>query len=265
MANYKRRAADEMGGWHTGRTDGWLSAIEPGRATRGVARTTQGGQNRPRNGAGRTVASVPSAATNGHSTNRGVRTAGLFARRLAASSDPAGRFFDVALVIDCSTAAGRGILAGIARFVRERGLWSIFHERRTAEDAAREFAEWSGDGIIAAIADREVAATLSAMRVPVVDVLGDLKDAGFPVVKSDDDAVAKMAADPRHDAVAVPSESSTVSTRRLRRSVRGLLYFVPTLGQHRGRENKANPPSGSWDCPSRWVFSQRTIRTGDAC
>ena len=36
----------------------------------------------------------------------------------------------IALVIETSLASGRDILRGIARYVREYGPWSIYHEPR---------------------------------------------------------------------------------------------------------------------------------------
>jgi LacI family transcriptional regulator len=101
---------------------------------------------------------------------------------------------EVALVIETPAATLREMPAGIARFVRERGAWSIFHESVSASEAAGRLAQWKGDGIIAAVASRDMAAALAAAGVPVVDVLGHVTNAGFPVVQCDHEAVATMAA-----------------------------------------------------------------------
>ena len=101
---------------------------------------------------------------------------------------------EVALVIETSAAAQRELPAGIARFTRERGPWSIYYGSMSANEAARQLADWNGDGIIAAVASREMATVLAAAGVPVVDVLGAVPEAGFPVVKCDHEAVATMAA-----------------------------------------------------------------------
>ncbi len=102
----------------------------------------------------------------------------------------------VALIVETSLASGRDILRGIARFVREYGPWSIYHEPRALEeDAPRWLDDWRGDGIIARIQNRSIANAVTRTGLPVVDVLGLVPEAGVPLVHVDDRAIAELAAE----------------------------------------------------------------------
>jgi LacI family transcriptional regulator len=102
----------------------------------------------------------------------------------------------VALLVETSLASGRDILRGIARYVRERGPWSLFHSPRSLEQSAPAWLRgWRGDGIIARITDPEVAQLIKETGRPAVDVLGMVPDTGFPLVHVDDAAIARLAFD----------------------------------------------------------------------
>lgn len=102
----------------------------------------------------------------------------------------------VALLVETSLGSGRDILRGIASHVRQHRNWSLYHEPRSLEDSAPDWlARWHGDGIIARIQTPELAAAVRRTGLPVVDVLGVLPDAGFPIVHVDDAAIATAAAD----------------------------------------------------------------------
>jgi LacI family transcriptional regulator len=100
----------------------------------------------------------------------------------------------VALAIETSRASGRGALRGIARYVRERHAWAIFHESGDTDELVRRLAKWSGDGIIACISNRQVVDVIAAAKVPVVGVLGTALRTGFALIDLDHTAVAKLAA-----------------------------------------------------------------------
>ena len=54
----------------------------------------------------------------------------------------------VALVIETSLASGRDILRGIARYAREHGPWSIYHEPRSLEESVPGWLrDWDGDAL----------------------------------------------------------------------------------------------------------------------
>lgn len=102
----------------------------------------------------------------------------------------------VALLIESSRSYGRELLMGIAKYVRIHGPWSIeFEEGDPAEHFPTWFSRWEWDGIIARVSTPEMAAMIGATGVPVVDLSGCLPDAGFPRIRSDEEAVGRMAAD----------------------------------------------------------------------
>ena len=102
----------------------------------------------------------------------------------------------VALLIESSRAYGRGLLQGIARYVRGHGTWSIFHQERRASDPPPAWLKgWCGDGIIARIEDRKLAAAIRRLGVPAVDVRGLLLDLGLPLIETDDVEVVRLAAE----------------------------------------------------------------------
>lgn len=102
----------------------------------------------------------------------------------------------VALVIESSGAAGREILRGIARYARQHGPWSLYHEPSHWPDVLPPWlARFNGDGIIARVRNRRTASRLGRLRVPIVDVQGNVPDAKIPLVQVDDVAVAQLAAE----------------------------------------------------------------------
>ncbi len=100
---------------------------------------------------------------------------------------------NVALLVETSLASGRDILRGIARYVRERGPWGLFHAPHGLEESAPAWLRrWEGDGIIARITTPAFARLLKDTGLPVVDVLGMVPDTGFPIVHVDDHAIARL-------------------------------------------------------------------------
>jgi LacI family transcriptional regulator len=102
----------------------------------------------------------------------------------------------VALLVETSLASGRDILTGIARYVREHQPWLLFHEPRSLEeDLPGWLKTWKGQGIIARVQTPKMANALRKTRIPVVDVLGVVPTAGFPLVHVDDEAIGAMGAE----------------------------------------------------------------------
>jgi LacI family transcriptional regulator len=102
----------------------------------------------------------------------------------------------VALLIESSRSYGRELLMGVAKYVRIYGPWSIeFEEGDPGEHFPKWFGRWRWDGIIARVSTPAMAEVLSRTGVPVVDLSGSLPEAGFPRIRSDEDAVGRMAAD----------------------------------------------------------------------
>lgn len=106
------------------------------------------------------------------------------------------RRFRVALLIESSRAYGRELLVGIAKYVRVHGPWSIeFEEGDPGEQLPPWVERWQGDGIIARVKTPAMARALRRKGVPVVDLFGSLPQLGFPIIRSDETAVGRMAAE----------------------------------------------------------------------
>src|SRR5262249_27360431 len=102
----------------------------------------------------------------------------------------------VALLVETSLASGRDILKGIARYLHEHSGWALYHEAHALTGTVPTWlAQWRGDGIIARIQTPEMAEVIRALGVPVVDVLGAVPEARFPVVHVNNGAIARMAAE----------------------------------------------------------------------
>lgn len=105
--------------------------------------------------------------------------------------------FRVAVLVDSSTMWGRDLIGGVQRYSREVGGWQLFVEPRGVEQRLRWLPEgWQGDGVIARVGFPELAAQLKGLQLPVINVSGiELAGVDFPRVMTDQDAVAKMAAE----------------------------------------------------------------------
>lgn len=102
----------------------------------------------------------------------------------------------VAVLIDFSRAYGRGLLSGVAKFVRERHEWSVqCEEWRWPDVVPAWFKNWRGDGIIARVEDWRMASILRGPRCPVVDVRGSVDDCGFPLITTENQTVANLVAE----------------------------------------------------------------------
>jgi LacI family transcriptional regulator len=99
----------------------------------------------------------------------------------------------VALLVDTSTDFGRRLIRGIASYSQQRGRWDLWIEPRGQQAPGRLPRGWSGDGVIARVASREIArhlpakiVNISAARVP---------GTRFPTVKCDLQVAARLAAE----------------------------------------------------------------------
>jgi LacI family transcriptional regulator len=113
-----------------------------------------------------------------------------------ADDNPTGNRRRVALLIETSLAPGREMLAGVARYAREHGPWSTFWAPRGLEESIPEWLpRWGGDGVIARVQSRQVAASILSLGLPSVDVLGVLSEGDLPLVHTDDRAIARAGAE----------------------------------------------------------------------
>jgi len=101
----------------------------------------------------------------------------------------------VALIIETSLAYGRGLLHGVARYVRESGPWSIYLEQRSLYDPAPPWlTDWKGDGVITRASSPDVAKLVVDIGVPTVDLNEEVIGLGLPLIYNDHREIGKMAA-----------------------------------------------------------------------
>src|SRR5688572_33380013 len=93
----------------------------------------------------------------------------------------------VALLIESSRAYGRGLLLGVARYIRDHGRWSVFLQERSLGDFSPGWLQdWEGEGIIARVENRQMARAIQRLGLPAVDLRHLLPDTGMPSVHTDD-------------------------------------------------------------------------------
>jgi len=102
----------------------------------------------------------------------------------------------VALLIETSNAYARGLLEGVMAWVREHRPWSIYLPEQGRGDPPPEWlARWRGDGLIARIETPQIARAVMRKRLPVVDVSAGRHVRSVPWVETDDEAIARAAAE----------------------------------------------------------------------
>jgi len=102
----------------------------------------------------------------------------------------------VALLIESSRAFGRGLLFGVAQYVREHGPWSIFLQERSLADLSPAWLRnWEGDGVIARVENRPMAEAIRRLGLPAVDLRCLLPDLELPSVRPDDEGIARLASE----------------------------------------------------------------------
>ena len=100
----------------------------------------------------------------------------------------------VALLVETSRAYARGLVRGVAQYVREHGHWTIdFTPRGLSDPPPTWLRGWQGDGILARINDHRMAEAVLRTGAPVVDLRRVLVDLAVPTVGPDDEAVARLA------------------------------------------------------------------------
>lgn len=99
----------------------------------------------------------------------------------------------VALLVESSRAYGRGILAGVARYIREHEPWSIFYQELSLCDETPDwFKKWKGEGVITRLENNNVVGLVQRLGVPVI-YLRKVKDtAGMPTLLTDNGAAGQM-------------------------------------------------------------------------
>lgn len=100
----------------------------------------------------------------------------------------------VALLIESSRQFGRGLLHGVAHFVREKGPWSVYFRPMALDQAPPPWLKhWRGDGILARIDSRKTADAVLETGLPVVDLRRALPELDLPHVGVANEAIVKLA------------------------------------------------------------------------
>lgn len=102
----------------------------------------------------------------------------------------------VAVWIESSRGYGRGLIRGVADYVREHGPWSIYFAPHGMRDPLPAWLrKWRGDGILARIEDRATARLLLSTRIPLIDLSCRLPELRSPIFGISNRPVAQMAFD----------------------------------------------------------------------
>lgn len=99
----------------------------------------------------------------------------------------------VALLIESSNAYARGVLSGIADYIRHHEPWSVFFpEQERGATPPAWLSNWKGDGIIARIENDRIATVMRKVKCPVVDVSAARHLPNIPWVETDDLAICDL-------------------------------------------------------------------------
>jgi LacI family transcriptional regulator len=102
----------------------------------------------------------------------------------------------VALLIETSSITGRRILQGITRYLQSHRPWSVFVEQRALETVPPSWLEtWRGDGIISRFNSPAFAAAIREAGVAAIDLTHRGPPIGLPRIASEDDTIARIAAE----------------------------------------------------------------------
>lgn len=103
-------------------------------------------------------------------------------------------FKQVAVIIETSSAFGRGLLGGVSRFYREGKAWSVYFKPYNLSEALPTWLRgWEGDGILARIPNPRTAEALIATGLPLIDLRGGGLPAGLPIFGVDNRLIAEKA------------------------------------------------------------------------
>jgi len=100
----------------------------------------------------------------------------------------------VALILWMSGAHDRGVLAGIAQYIRGHDPWSLV----IAADWLRHprgIRSWDGDGLIAHVNSPQIARAIGRLSMPVVNICEAIQHVAAPAVLTDNEAVGRLAAE----------------------------------------------------------------------
>jgi LacI family transcriptional regulator len=104
----------------------------------------------------------------------------------------------VALILDTNRPYQRKIVRGVAAYARQSGRWSLYVEDEPL-DKLPNLRLWHGQGIITTFIERKYAEAVRGLSIPVVGIEGGYgwyeADSNIPYFATDDEAIARMAAE----------------------------------------------------------------------
>jgi len=99
----------------------------------------------------------------------------------------------VALLVESSRAYGRGILLGVAKYVREHDPWSIFFQDLNLCDNTPEWLKtWRGEGIITRLENSDIVEVIQRLKVPAVYLRHIRPCVEMPCVLTDNVAASRL-------------------------------------------------------------------------
>jgi LacI family transcriptional regulator len=150
------------------------------------------------------------------------------------------RAFQVAVLANVSRRYDRRVIQGIAAYARDAGNWDLYVEEELIQPLPKR-KQWRGDGILAAMDDREVARAVGGLKVPLVGFGGGYgwydPDSRIPYFATDNQAIGRMAAEHLLDS------------------------GFPRLACYGGRSSHAR----HWEEDRIQAFRQRAVEAGVPC
>jgi LacI family transcriptional regulator len=121
--------------------------------------------------------------------------AGELAKRTSREAPNPPRLKHVALIVESAVAPRRNMLTGVARYIQEHEPWAVYLKPFGVEKSLPDWLrDWRGDGIIAAVND-PASFVVTRHGVPVVDVVGVLRNQRVPLVHTNDRSVGRVGAE----------------------------------------------------------------------
>ena len=99
----------------------------------------------------------------------------------------------VALLVESSRAYGRGVLLGIAKYVRAHDPWSVFfQDLNLCDDTPAWLKHWQGEGIITRLENDDIVRVIQSLKVPAVYLRHVRPAVKTPCVLTDNPAVSRL-------------------------------------------------------------------------
>jgi LacI family transcriptional regulator len=166
----------------------------------------------------------------------------------------------VALIVESQVAPRRNMLTGVARYVQEHDPWSIYLKPFGVEKSLSKWlSEWRGDGIIAAVRDPN-SDVIVHRGIPVVDVMGFLRQEHVPLVHTNDRSVGRLGAEHllergfRNFGFCEYSDQFWSAARR-----DGFIETVKKAGVGSAAVYAMPVPGPGWGGPEAWEQQQRSL------